>query len=326
MEEQLLHWLHKVRADDSEATRVELNELLRKSPEARTTMARTLVDEQALLVCLRDESLLSILDAEADGATKQTPKSSLVRHLSRLQQLAVALLAGAIVGLMGVGVVWAVSTPKSQARELDVANGDFEAFVGRLETGFPSRFGKWGGNPAQVTGNLDGNRELCFLETGNVKGDPGDLASNCSVFQFVDLSSIREQWGTTNSETQVTLNLSARFRRESAQGDTVLPKLMGSCRIYLFNLKPDTIGERWPGVIREDGVGFGKNVIKLWGGEEPATITASCLLGSEATVALVVVSVSNGSRAAPVKLGDCFVDDVQLTAIRQPTLPFAFVE
>ena len=80
MEEQLLHWLHKVRADDSEATRVELNELLRKSPEARTTMARTLVDEQALLVCLRDESLLSILDAEADGATKQTPKSSVVRH------------------------------------------------------------------------------------------------------------------------------------------------------------------------------------------------------------------------------------------------------
>ena len=49
MEEQLLGLLQKVRDDGDEAARTELNELLRKVPEARTIMSRTLVDEQALV-------------------------------------------------------------------------------------------------------------------------------------------------------------------------------------------------------------------------------------------------------------------------------------
>ncbi|MEP3479830.1 MAG: hypothetical protein ABJZ55_11330 [Fuerstiella sp.] len=64
-------------------------------------------------------------------------------------------------------------------------------------------------------------------------------SSNCSVFQFIDLSSLRQQWETTDPETQITLNLSARFRREAAATDAKLPKLAGSCRIYLFNMKPE---------------------------------------------------------------------------------------
>jgi hypothetical protein len=326
MEEQLLNLLQKVRDDGDEAARTELNELLRKRPEARAIMARTLVDEQALVGHLRDESIVSILDADGEGATKQPPKRPAMRHLAWPQQIAVALMAGAIVGLLGVGVVWAVNSPQSQARALHVANGDFETFSGPVEIGFPSQFGQWGGNPAEVIEEVDGNRMLRLLKTGNVNGDPDDFASNCSVFQLVDLSSVRQQWETTEPETQITLNLSARFRREVAPTDAELPKLAGSCRIYLFNMKPKAISEGWPRVVREDGIGSGRKVIKLAPGEEPATITASCLLESEATVALIVVSASTSSRAAPIDLGGYFVDDVQLTAIRQPTLPVHFVK
>ena len=91
-------------------------------------------------------------------------------------------------------------------------------------------------------------------------------------------------------------------------------------------MKPEAISEGWPRVVREDGIGFGKKVITLAPGEEPATITASCLLESGATVALIVVAASTSSRAAPIDLGGYFVDDVQLTAIRQPTLPVHFVK
>ena len=91
-------------------------------------------------------------------------------------------------------------------------------------------------------------------------------------------------------------------------------------------LKPEAIGKGWPRVINEDGVGYGKKVIKLAPGEESATITASCLLESDATVALIVVAASTNSRAAPIELGGYFVDDVQLTAIRQPTLPSSLRE
>lgn len=324
MEEQLLNLLQKVRDDDDEAARTELNELLRKHPEARTIMARTLVDEQALMSHLRDESIVSILDAEGAVATSQPRMRPAKSLLAWSPQMAVALTAGAIIGLMGFGVVWAVNSPESQARALQVANGDFESFSGPVEIGFPSHFGRWGGNPAEVIEEADGNRMLRFLKTGNVNGDPDDFASNCSVFQLVDLSSLRQQWETTDPETQVTLNLSARFHRKAAPTDAELPKLAGSCRIYLFNAKPEAIGEAWPRVVREDGIGFGKKVITLAPGEEPATITASCLLESEATVALIVVAASTRSRAAPIELGGYFVDDVQLAAIRQPTLPVHF--
>jgi len=161
----------------------------------------------------------------------------------------------------------------------------------------------WGGNPAEVIEEADGNRMLRFLKTGKVNGDPDDVASNCSVFQLVDLSSLRQQWGVTDSRSQVTLKLTARFRRKAAPTDEELPKLVGSCRVYLFNMSPGAIGEGWPRVIREEGVGFGKKVIELAPGDEPAAITASCLLESEATVALVVVSAGSKYRAAPIELG-----------------------
>lgn len=326
MEEQLLNLLQQVRDDGDEAARTELNELIRKYPNARTIMSRTLVDEHALISHLRDESIVSILDAEGEVATSEPPTRPATRLLACPQQVAVALVAGAFVGLLGVGAVWAVNSPKSLARTLHVANGNFEAFSGPVEIGFPSHFGTWGGNPAEVIEDADGNRILRLLKTGNVNGDPDDFASNCSVFQLVDLSSLRQQWETTDPETQVTLNLSARFRRKAAPTDDELPKLAGSCRIYLFNMKPEAISEGWPRVVREGGIGFGKKVITLAPGEEPATITASCLLASDATVALIVVAASTKSRAAPIELGGYFVDDVQLTAIRQPTLPVRFVK
>ena len=243
MEEQLLNLLQKVRDDGDEAARTELNELLRRSPEARTIMSRTLVDEQALVSHLRDESIVSILDAEGEVATSRLPTRPAMRLLAWPQQVAVALVAGAIVGLLGVGVVWAVNSPQSQARALHVANGDFETFSGPVEIGFPSHFGRWGGNPAEVIEEADGNRMLRLLKTGNINGDPDDFASNCSVFQLVELSSIRQQWETTDPESQITLNLSARFRREAALTDAELPKLKGSCRIYLFKAEPEAIGE-----------------------------------------------------------------------------------
>lgn len=321
MEDRILNLLQKVRDDGDEAARTELNELLRNHPEARTIMARTLVDEQALVSHLRDESIVSILDAEGEATTRRSPTRPAMRLLAWPQQIAVALAAGAIIGLLGVGVVWAVNSPRSQAKALHVANGDFEAFSGPVEIGFPSHFGQWGGNPAEVIEEADGNRMLRLLKTGNVNGDPDDLASNCSVFQLVDLSPLRQQWESTDPETQVTLNLSARFHRKAAPTDAELPKLAGSCRIYLFNAEPEEIGKQWPRVIDEEGVGYGKKVIKLAPGEESATITASCLLESDARVALIVVAASTKSRAAPIELGGYFVDDVQLTAIRQPTLP-----
>ncbi len=325
MEEQLLKLLQQVRDDRNAVARTELNELLRNRPEARTIMSRILVDEQALVSHLRDESIVSILDAEREVATSVPTTRPILRQMA-FQQIAAAMVVGVIVGLLGAGAVWAVNSPQSQIRTLHIVNGDFETMSGPVEGGFPSCFGIWGGNPAEVIEGSDGSRMLRLLKTGNVNGDPEDLASNCSVFQLVDLSILRQQWNTADSGSQVTLNLTARFHREAAPTDDGLPKLAGSCRIYLFNTKPEAIGEGWPQVIREEGVGFSKKEIKIMPGDEPTMITASCLLESEATVAVVVVAASAKYRAVPIELGGYFVDDVQFTAIRQPTLPVHYVK
>jgi hypothetical protein len=326
MEEQLLNLLQKVRDDRDESARTELNELLRNDPEARAMMPKMLVDEQALVSHLRDESILSILDPEREGAASPPPSRPALRLFAWPQQIAAGLTAGAIVGLLGVGMVWAVGSPKSQARLIPVFNGDFEDSVGPIDIGFPTSFGGWSGDPAEVTVEPDGNGTLRFLDTANVTGNPNGGAAACNVFQIIDLSSLQQQWDTENSEAQVTLKLSARFRRESASNDAELPKLRGGLAIHLYRAEPESIGKAWPLVIR-DAIAVGSKMIKLEPGEESATISASCILAPEATIALISVNAHTRiPTKTPIPLGGYFVDDVRLTVIKQPTFPVRIVQ
>ena len=106
MEEQLLTLLQKVRDDGDEAARIELNQLLRQHPEARTIMAKVLVDEQALVSHLRDQSIVSILDPEREGASCPPPSRPALTLFAWPQQIAAGLIAGALVGLLGIGMEW----------------------------------------------------------------------------------------------------------------------------------------------------------------------------------------------------------------------------
>ena len=124
----------------------------------------------------------------------------------------------------------------------------------------------------------------------------------------------------------MTLRLSAKFRREAASTDAELPKIQASCTIYLFRAEPESIGKAWPGVLR-DAVASGKKVVLLQPGDKAKTISASCLLEPEANIALIAVNVHTKKRTtAPIQLGGYFADDVQLTVIKQPTLPVRFVK
>ena len=91
------------------------------------------------------------------------------------------------------------------------------------------------------------------------------------------------------SESQLTLELSAQFRREAAPNDADLPKLDASIRIYLFQGEPEFISNNWPNVLR-DADALGKQSVKLDPGDEAATISTSCLLNSDVTMALIAVS------------------------------------
>ena len=242
------------------------------------------------------------------------------------RQLAAAIVAGAFIGLTGFGVAWAMNSPRSEASFVPIANGNFQSQSGPVEAGFPSWFGYWSGNPAEIVPEPDGNQSLRFLATGNVMGNPDGGASNCSVFQFVDLTSLQGQWDADRSESQLRLELSARFRREAAPTDAELPKLEASLRIFLLRGELESIENRWPELVRWADA-LGKQSIQLVPGEEATTLSASCLLHPEATIALIAVAANTRSgTSTPIDLGGLFVDDVQLTAIKQPILPVRFVK
>jgi hypothetical protein len=80
-------------------------------------------------------------------------------------------------------------------------------------------------------------------------------------------------------------------------------------------------------MVINEALSTGNKVIRLEPGDEPAAISASCLLDPKATIALI--SVNTNARTpttTPIPLGGYFVDDVQLTLIKQPKLPMRFVK
>jgi len=318
-----------------------LEELIQKHLDGRTSTeeaeslsARIVADKEVrsrylkaaqIHGALADETLALDLESEPEPIAVAPEPQNVIWQFVWPRQIAAGLVAGLFVGLLGVGMVWAAGSPKAEARLLDIAHGDFESLAeGPTPTEFPIRFGEWAGNPAEVVKEASGNKTLRLVRTANVKGDPDGFASNCSVFQLVDLSALRPQWGAEPSPAQFSLKLSARFRRDPAPNDADLPKLKGSVRIFLFQAEPGLIGEGWPQVIHQ-AVALGRKSVRLEPGEA-AEISASCILDSDATVALIAVAGGTGVNSrTSIPLGGYFVDDVQLTVIKQPKLPVQVV-
>jgi hypothetical protein len=297
--------------------------------EAETLSARIIADPGVRERYLKAAQLHSALTDEVLALDLETepaaPVTKPVRAFAWPQQLAATIVLGMFVGLTGLGVVWAVNSPRIEARFVPVSDGSFEAMSGAIPMGFPTQFGQWSGDPAEVVVDADGNHQLRFLKTANVTGKPGGGASACNAFQLIDLSSLQQQWDTKNSENQFTLELSALFRREEAPTDAELPRSRLTITIQLYRAEPDSIGKAWPNVMRE-AVSISNKALRLKPGET-STLSASCLLDPEANLALISVNANSGSgTSTPVDLGGYYVDDVQLTAIKQPALPVRFVE
>lgn len=274
---------------------------------------------------LADETLALDVELEPEVKAAAPEQQKEVGQFAWPRQIAAGLVAGIFVGLLGVGMIWAIDSPKVEAQVFEIAHGDFETMAeGPTPTQFPVRFGEWAGNPAEVVQESDGNKVLRFVRTANVKGDPDGFASNCSVFQLVDLTALRQQLETEQTQGHYSLKLSARFRRDASPSDNELRKSKVTLRIFLFQGEPESIGETWPQVVRQ-AEALGKKSIKLEPGEG-AAISASCILESDAAVALIAVSASAGYNSkTSVPLGGYFVDDVRLSVIKQPKLPVEVV-
>ena len=66
--------LQRVQFDQDLEARAKLNEHLRKHPGCRKIMAKHLIDEQAIIHHLRDESIVSLLNTQQESYSQPLPR------------------------------------------------------------------------------------------------------------------------------------------------------------------------------------------------------------------------------------------------------------
>lgn len=144
LEQHLLHLLQAVRDTRDTSARAELNTLLRKNPDARSTMARLMVDEQALISRLRDDSIVALL--EPAPATETALRTS-TRWFAWRPLTAAA--AGLVIGLFSASMVFGFGA-RSVEKVISLLQESFESGPAPLVKGIPQDVNLWSGDYSEV--------------------------------------------------------------------------------------------------------------------------------------------------------------------------------
>lgn len=167
LELRLFSLLQKVRDEHDAAARTELNALLRDHAEARQLMANALVNEQALISRLRDQSIVSILSPEPAAQAKIT------NHWLQWRPLAAAA-AGVVCGLFTASMVFGFVVPKP-FRDVPIFVEGFENSPKATRHAFPLAADEWGGDLSAAVGAegkvtpAEGSRMVRLMKTEKAK-------------------------------------------------------------------------------------------------------------------------------------------------------------
>jgi hypothetical protein len=208
LEQRLLHLLQAVRDTHDTSARAELNTLLRENADARSNMARFMVDEQALISRLRDDSIVALLEP---APKTETPLSTSTRWFAWRPLTAAA--AGLAIGLFSASMVFGFGVVRSLERVVSLFQESFESGPAPLVTGMPQEVNLWSGDYAEIVETYegvkpkDGTKMVRVLRSdfeGKASSNPslqGDLMRVVDVRPF-----LREASGG-----EVVITLSALF-------------------------------------------------------------------------------------------------------------------
>ena len=150
LEQRLLHLLQVVRDTHDTSARAELNTLLRENADARSTMARLMVDEQALISRLRDDSIVALLEPApaTETALRTTPRWFAWRPLT-------AAAAGLVIGLFSASMVFGFGV-RSLERVVSLFQESFEGGPAPLVKGIPQDVNLWSGDYSEIVETYEG--------------------------------------------------------------------------------------------------------------------------------------------------------------------------
>ena len=144
LEQRLLHLLQAVRDTHDTSARAELNTLLRENADARSTMARLMVDEQALISRLRDDSIVALLEPAPKA---ETPLRTSTRWFAWRPLTAAA--AGLVIGLFSASMVFGFGA-RSVERVISLLQESFESGPAPMVKGIPQDVNLWSGDYSEV--------------------------------------------------------------------------------------------------------------------------------------------------------------------------------
>jgi hypothetical protein len=150
LEQRLLHLLQAVRDTHDTSARAELNTLLRENADARSTMARLMVDEQALISRMRDESIVALLEP---APAAETPLRTSTRWFAWRPLTAAA--AGLVIGLFSASMVFGFGV-RSLERVVSLFQESFESGPAPLVTGMPQVVNLWSGDYSEIVETYEG--------------------------------------------------------------------------------------------------------------------------------------------------------------------------
>ena len=150
LEQRLLHLLQAVRDTHDTSARAELNTLLRENADARSTMARLMVDEQALISRLRDDSIVALLEPApaTETALRTTPRWFAWRPLT-------AAAAGLVIGLFSASMVFGFGV-RSLEKVVSLLQESFESGPAPLVKGIPQDVNLWSGDYSEAVERYEG--------------------------------------------------------------------------------------------------------------------------------------------------------------------------
>ena len=150
LEQRLLHLLQAVRDTHDTSARAELNTLLRENADARSTMARLMVDEQALISRLRDDSIVALLEPAPKA---ETPLRTSTRWFAWRPLTAAA--AGLVIGLFSASMVFGFGA-RSVEKVISLLQESFEGGPAPLVKGIPQDVNLWSGDYSEVVERYEG--------------------------------------------------------------------------------------------------------------------------------------------------------------------------
>ncbi len=150
LEQRLLHLLQAVRDTHDTSARAELNTLLRENADARSTMARLMVDEQSLISRLRDDSIVALLEPAPKA---ETPLRTSTRWFAWRPLTAAA--AGLVIGLFSASMVFGFGA-RSVEKVISLLQESFESGPAPMVKGIPQDVNLWSGDYLEVVEKYEG--------------------------------------------------------------------------------------------------------------------------------------------------------------------------